>query len=71
MKSAQEEVGAKAASHVHCEKPYQYKKMAHKEQSTFNDKLTNAINDVCATLEEAVNSQVLSSAKAALAPQAH
>ena len=39
MKGAQEEAVAKAASRVRHEKPYDYKKKAHEEQATFNEKV--------------------------------
>ena len=66
MKGAQEEAAAKAASRVRREKPYQYKKKAHEEQATFNDKLTEAIKDASTALEEAADSPAVTRARAAL-----
>ena len=66
MKGAQEEAAAKAASRVHLEKPYQYKKKTHEEQAIFNDKLTEAIKEASTTLKEAADSPAVTRAKAAL-----
>ena len=59
MKGAQEEAATKAASRVRLEKPYQYKRKAHEEQTTFNTKVQEAVKEATDALEEATDSPAL------------
>ena len=66
MKETQEEAAAKAASRVRREKPYEYKKKAHEEQATFNEKVRESVREAQDALETAADSPAIERAKAAL-----
>ena len=66
MKGAPEEAAAKAASRVRLEKPYEYKRKAHEEQTTFNAMVQEAVKEAADALEEATDSPAVQRAKAAL-----
>ena len=66
MKEAQEEAATKAANRVRRDKPYEYKKKAHKEQASFNEKVQEAVGEARDALETATDSPAVQRAKTAL-----
>ena len=66
LKEAQEEAATKAANRVRRDKPYAYKKKAHEEQATFNEKVQEAVQEAHEALETATDSPAVQRAKTAL-----
>lgn len=66
MKEAQEETATKVANRVRRDKPYAYKKKAHEEQATFNEKVQEAVWEAHESLETATASPGVERAKTAL-----
>ena len=50
------------------DKPYAYKKKAHEEQATFNEKVQEAVREAHEALETATDSPAVQRAKTALQP---
>ena len=61
-----EEAATKAANRVRRDKPYAYKKKAHEEQATFNEKVQEAVREAHEALETATDSPAVQRAKTAL-----
>ena len=64
--SRQEEAAAKAASRVRRERPYAFKKKAHEEQATFNDRVQDAIREATTALDGTTDSPAVQRARTAL-----
>ena len=63
---AQEEAATKAANRVQRDKPYEYKKKAHEEQASFNEKVQEAVGEARDALETATDSPAVQREKTAL-----
>ena len=66
LKGTQEEAAAKVASRVRRERPYAFKKKAHEEQATFNDRVQDAIRETTTALDGATDSSAVQRARTAL-----
>ena len=56
IREAQEEAATKAVNRVRRDKPYDFKKRAHEEQASFNEKVQEAVGEASEALETATDS---------------
>ena len=66
IREAQEEAATKAVNRVRHDKPYDFKKRAHEEQASFNEKVQEAVGEASEALETATDSPAVQRAKAVL-----